>query len=538
MKSRELSFHHPIAFWLGCVAITIGVLAHLPMFIHASHMNYRMVGMSMAPGMMAGMFLIPVGLALALYGLMPRVDQLRSTNTGRLFFHISDETALNREHWTLVAVLMAAIVVDVMKPATLGFVMPGLTKEYAITTAQGGTLALVALTGTAIGSVIWGLIADLSGRRAAILLSALMFIGTSICGAMPAFTWNLIMCFLMGLSAGGLLPITFTLMAECIPTRHRGWLLVSLGGLGTAAGYLVAAGAAAILEPLFSWRILWILGLPTGLLLILLNRFIPESPRYLTSKGLHQEAHATLQRFSGNQAQPETAVVVEEIPVQEPVTFQQLLRGSYTGITLGLVAAGIAWGLVSFGFLLWLPTNLGAIGMAEQANTIIAQSAVLALPCVVLVIWLYHHWSSIKALLLFGILTSLTLCLFVVLDWLDSRSILIWSGTIALLLVSSSGVIAMLMPYAAEIFPVHLRGTGVGIVAASSKIGGILGAVLGVLGAFEHMALSAMMIIITLLISTAMLARSGIDTRGLRLEDVQAAIYRKSAPQSLAEHEV
>ena len=106
--------------------------------------------------------------------------------------------------------------------------------------------------------------ADVFGRRAAILLSALMFIGTAICGAMPAFGWNLVMCFLMGASAGGLLPITFTLMAETVPAAHRGWLLVALGGIGTSAGYLLAAGSAALLVPEFSWRALWLLGLPTG----------------------------------------------------------------------------------------------------------------------------------------------------------------------------------------------------------------------------------------------------------------------------------
>jgi hypothetical protein len=85
-------------------------------------------------------------------------------------------------------------------------------------------LPLTALIGTTAGSILWGLLADSFGRRAAILLSALMFIGTAICGVMPSFEWNLVMCFLMGASAGGLLPMTFTLMAEMIPAKHRGWL--------------------------------------------------------------------------------------------------------------------------------------------------------------------------------------------------------------------------------------------------------------------------------------------------------------------------
>src|SRR5690606_6427705 len=94
------------------------------------------------------------------------------------------------------------------------------------------------------------------------------------------------------------------------------------------------------------------------------------------------------------------------------------------------------------------------------------------------------------------------------------------------LLVSVSGVIAMLIPYAAEIYPVHLRGTGSGVVAASSKAGGILGAGLGVAGFFDHFALSALLIALPMAVSAVMLLRHGIDTRGQRLEDIQATLSR------------
>ena len=246
MRSDGISFQHPIFFWLGCLAIILGVLAHIPMFVHASHMGYHMAGMPMDNTMLTGMGLIPLGLLFAGYGLMPRLAELRVEPHADLQFHVADRLPLNREHWKLVVVLVVAVAVDVMKPATLGFVMPGMTREYDISSQTAGTLALVALTGTTVGSILWGVLADVMGRRAAILLSALMFIGTAICGAMPSFNWNLIMCFLMGLSAGGLLPITFTLMAESIPAAHRGWLLVALGGcLLLIAAFLFARGGGS-----------------------------------------------------------------------------------------------------------------------------------------------------------------------------------------------------------------------------------------------------------------------------------------------------
>lgn len=122
-------------------------------------------------------------------------------------------------------------------------------------------------------------------RRSSILVSAVMFVGTSICGAMPSFWWNVGMCFMMGAATGGMLPVTYALLAETMPSVHRGWVMVLVGGLGAIGGYLAASGCAAWLEPLLSWRILCFMNLPTGLLLIALNAFIPESPKFLLAMG-------------------------------------------------------------------------------------------------------------------------------------------------------------------------------------------------------------------------------------------------------------
>ncbi len=91
-----LSFHHPVAFWLGCFAVVAGVLAHMPMFWMGRYTDWQMVGMPMDATMWSGMVMIPVGLALSAFGLMPRLAQMRQTlhgDTQAVHFHVADGIA-------------------------------------------------------------------------------------------------------------------------------------------------------------------------------------------------------------------------------------------------------------------------------------------------------------------------------------------------------------------------------------------------------------------------------------------------------------
>src|SRR5262249_9504251 len=158
------------------------------------------------------------GVVAAGYGLLPR---FRPSVIVVESFAPPEDAPLTRAHWRVMAVLAIALVIDIMKPASLGFVTPGMRAEYGVGRATVAWLPFSALIGTAVGSFVWGALADLYGRRASILLSSVMFVGTSICGAMPSLWWNVFMCFLMGAAAGGMLPVAYALLAEIMPTRHR-----------------------------------------------------------------------------------------------------------------------------------------------------------------------------------------------------------------------------------------------------------------------------------------------------------------------------
>lgn len=509
-----------LAFWMGSAVVSIGVILHLPMFWMARHSGFILAGMPMDGGMLLGMGLIVGGIAATAYGLLPKNSVALA---GDEFLSSPEDAALTYAHWRLMAVLAVALVIDVMKPASLGFVTPGMRVEYAVDRATVALLPFSALIGTAVGSFVWGALADLFGRRASILLSSVMFVGTSICGAMPSLWWNIGMCFLMGAAAGGMLPVAYALLVEIMPTKHRGWCLVLIGGLGTIGGYFAASQLSALLQPYFGWRIMWFLNLPTGLMLIALSPLIPESARFLQYMGRIGEARATLARFGiTSGAYPVEPAVDHSLPVFA-------IRG-FLGASIALTLAALGWGFVNFGVLLWLPSALVSEGHSVgAASTIIARSALIAAPTVVIAAYLYSAWSTRGTVLTAIAITTLGL-LAVMLRSMGTFPLL--SNPIvslSLLIVGSSGVISTLLPYAAESYPVGIRGRATGWVAGWSKIGGLIAQGLSTLALVPALGLAAAVVAVPAALSLLLIWSFGRETRGRDLRELEG---RRRAPAS------
>jgi putative MFS transporter len=413
-------------------------------------------------------------------------------------------------------VLALALVIDAMKPAALGFTIPGMSQEYGLPREVVALFPLLALTGLTIGSYVWGVIGDEVGRRAAILLSGVMFVGTAICGAMPGFIGNLIMCFTMGLAAGGMLPITYALLAECMPSRQRGWAMVLLGGLGLVGGFFATSGAAALLEPLYGWRMLWFLNAPTGLILILCYPLIPESPRFLLMRGRTAELDALAQRF-GIPIEPRQW---SDAAPQVVDSTGALLHFPFRRTTVTLNYVGVAWGLVNFGLLLWLPAELRLRGLdVAGSNVLLFRSALVALPTMFAVALLYGRWSTKWTLFALTVLTAMGLSGLSLIDagiaLVNAHLLLVFAG----LMVGVNGIIAVLLPYAAENYPVLVRGRGTGLVAGSSKLGGLAAQALSISSLVPGLGAASLALAVAMALSAGMVACCGQETHRRALDD-------------------
>ncbi len=508
---------HLWAFVAGCIAVTIGVVMHLPMFWMGRDMGFRLADMPMDATMVWGMALIVAGIGVAGYGLLPRRPvAASSSHPPGLAISAPEDAPLGRAHWRLMIVLTIALVIDVMKPASLGFVVPGMRSEYGVSAATVAWLPFAALCGTVVGSVLWGWLADVYGRRASILLSAVIFVGTSICGSMPSLAWNVGMCFLMGAAAGGMLPVTYALLAETMPSRQRGWALVLVGGLGTIGGYLAASALSAWLQPLFGWRVMWFLNLPTGLLLVFLNVYVPESPRFLLALGRVREAHAVLRGFGCTVREAGVAAL-------RPTAAPPSLPRRYLAQTVALSVVAIAWGLINFGLLLWMPALLVAKGYSVAVSSrLLAASALIALPTVFVAAALYGRWSTKRALVGAIALSAAGLVGLIVLELAaDPQASPVLP--IAFLIVGINGIIAMLLPYAAESYPLAVRGRATGWVAACTKAGGLAAQALGLVGLVPGLAWGAGLILLPVIAAFGLVLRYGTETRGSDLREIDAA---------------
>ena len=122
------------AFVVGVIAVTGGVLLHAPMFWMGRNNHFILYGMPIGWDMILGMAAIVGGLAIAAYGLLPRNIAGQLAASQDIVVSPPEDAPLSGAHWGLMAVLVIALIIDIMKPATLGFTLPGMMSANIMST--------------------------------------------------------------------------------------------------------------------------------------------------------------------------------------------------------------------------------------------------------------------------------------------------------------------------------------------------------------------------------------------------------------------
>jgi putative MFS transporter len=268
-----------------------------------------------------------------------------------------------------------------------------------------------------------------------------------------------------------------------------------------------------LLQPVFGWRILWLINLPTGLTLVLLGGLIPESAKFLLARGRLQEAERVMQVF-GSHAEPIPHAQAERVAGYGALTGARL-AAKMTALSV----CALAWGLINFGLLLWLPADLVAKGHSIGVSSrLLAESALIACPTVLVAALLYSRWSSKWSLITMIGVTLAGLALVLKLEVTGAASP-VWP--VALLIVGTNGIIAILLPYTAESVPLGVRARATGWIAACTKGGGLLAQALSISDMVPPMGIVAGGILIPAATSMILVAVFGRETRGRDLRELE-----------------
>ncbi|KWN78719.1 MFS transporter [Burkholderia ubonensis] len=257
----------------------------------------------------------------------------------------------------------AATFFDGFDVITIAATLPLLIHKWGLSPNQIGLLIASGAIGQLIGAFLFPALAEKHGRVKAIAWSSAVIGVTSIaCGFAPTFEVFVLLRILQGLGLGGELPVAATYINEITRAHGRG-RFVLLYEIVFPIGLLVSMALGAWLVPRFGWEIMYFVGgMPLALALVL-THLVPESPRWLASRGRLPEAGQALGVFEASVKGP-----LPPAPVTQAAAFDEMVRqhpkrrmidlfsAAYRKRTLAVATLWATCGFIQYGLSTWLPT--------------------------------------------------------------------------------------------------------------------------------------------------------------------------------------
>ncbi|MGE5667618.1 MAG: MFS transporter, partial [Betaproteobacteria bacterium] len=266
-----------------------------------------------------------------------------------------DRLPVGSFHYRIFWLIGAGMFFDGYDLYVAGGVLAATIHSKFSTLAQNLQFISLTFVGMTLGALITGFIGDRYGRRFTYQINLLIFGLASLAAAFAANIDQLIVCrFVQGLGLGAEIVVGYSTLTEFVPPRTRGrWL--SFMVLLVVAGFPVTSLLSYLIIPSFGWRPMFLIAGVCSLIVWYLRKRLPESPRWLESKGRDAEAEALMQAIEKEAAAggtlPAPAAQVATAPMSamsmtRPPLLQRMIVGSWTLITINTLI---------FGFVIFLP---------------------------------------------------------------------------------------------------------------------------------------------------------------------------------------
>ena len=383
-----------------------------------------------------------------------------------------DALPVTRRHRRLVLGSGAGWALDAMDVGLISFVMAALAQQWDLSRAQLSWIGSIGFLGMALGASLGGLLADRIGRRQVFAVTLLVY---GLATGAAALSWSvgalLVFRFVIGLGLGAELPVASTLVSEFAPARIRGRAVVVLESFW-AVGWILAAllGYFVVAAGDDGWRWAFALGALPALYAVVVRRGLPESVRFLQSRGRHAEAEATVRAFEEDAGVPAPPAPAAPRPPVAPGGRTGVFAPGLRRRTAGLWAVWFCINFAYYGAFIWIPTLLVSRGFDLVTSFEYTLLITLAqLPGYALAAYLVERWGRRPTLAAFLAGSAVAALLF---GSADGAVQVVASG--ALLSFANLGAWGALYAVTPEVYPTHVRAGGAGAAAGFGRIASIL----------------------------------------------------------------
>ncbi|MFI6365228.1 MFS transporter [Nocardia sp. NPDC050630] len=371
---------------------------------------------------------------------------------------------------------------DAYTVLAIAFAMPQLVSEWDLSPTQVGLILSIGYLGQLLGALIFGSLAERFGRLRILFITILLFVSMDIA---CLFAWNaasmVLFRFLQGIGTGGEVPVASAYINEFIGARKRGRFFL-LYEVIFPVGLMFAGIIGYFLVPVYGWRAMFVVGLVPAVLTIPLRFLMPESPRWLASKGRLDQASAVVSMLERDATK--RGLLLSE-PVVRPIDpvaskrsdWRELFQGIYRKRTLMIWGLWISVYLINNGLITWLPTLYKQVFKLPLQTSLAygwitsGVGVFASIICALLIDKVGRkRWYSTAFLLAVAPLLTLTA--------LGATSavqvVILATATYAILQTVSFS----LYLYSAELYPTRLRAIGTGFGSAWLRAGSSIGPIL------------------------------------------------------------
>jgi putative MFS transporter len=293
-----------------------------------------------------------------------------ANSTSEDLLALFDGAPLNGRYWLTFVIMAGVFLLDFFDFFLIAFVMSKIGPEWHLTYGEGALILYGAGVGAIIGSLCWGSLGDLLGRKMQTVTGTFICgISAGLIGLLPTGAWIAlaVLRFLVGFGlAAGVTP-ALTIVVEQTPTRWRTGM-TSFYVVFASAGTLLASFTSAILFDALGWRGVAMTGFVAVIVGILVWALVPESVRWLTAKGKFAEARAEVAKLLN---MPLDRV---PLPTTRPEAAPRASLGELYHNPRLFWQTVLIWGgsaSAAYGYYLWGPTIVALamhVGPAQAAK--------------------------------------------------------------------------------------------------------------------------------------------------------------------------